>query len=467
MYHFLLTQQDNLNGLMGNLEKISINISSATLQLKLEEETTTIYISMSNHSVIRLKELLNICSTCIILGESEDAVSSLVEFVNQIYEEVIDEEKEEEEALKQNALEILNELLGFISSPSLDQMVLDAFSFVLPKLVVKFAPFSNKFCEIAEAVIGRLISTCSPRDMLAYICEVLDCPNEMFNEPAYFTPLLGGLSKVFVSLQRRHFEHMKEALPAVLNVLQAVSVELSDENLDSFKVLIDRAILIAYSIREVCQKLEGERKEQSRALLGLFVLQLMALASITLPDRDLNMLIMSQLSLFLRFCNLSYLGLVTGGDVEASTIILKGVEESDNFMSCFSLVKEGAFIAVVWGIISDEVVKAADEDLTVVKENLRNSQAKRWQTVGMLKYLLASIDQPWKLKEHAVDFLLSIMERNTSQECSNGNADCSSYVPSLYTAVQSFEMVIIYAPDAILRKKFFAALKLVSSKAFS
>ncbi|PIA45960.1 hypothetical protein AQUCO_01600305v1 [Aquilegia coerulea] len=428
----------------------------ALLQLKHEEET------MSNDSVIRLQELLNTCSTCIISGESEDAVSSLVEFINQIHEELVNEEEEEEEVLEQNAIEILNELLCFISSPSIDQMVVDALSFVLPKLVVKFAPVSNKFCEIAEAVIDRLISTCSPRDMLAVICDVLDCPHEMFNEPAYFTPLLGGLSKVFVSLKRRHFEHMKVALPAVLKVLQAAVAELSDETINSFKNLIARAIQIATSIQEVCQKLEGGQKEQIRALLSLFVLPIVALASITLPDENSNMLIMSQLSQFLRFCNLSYLGLVTGGDVDASTIIVRGgVEESEDCMSCSSLVKEGAFIAVVWGMISDDVAKAADEDLTVVKENLRNSQAKRWQTVGMVKYLLASIHQPWKVKEDAVDFLLCIMESNTSPKNGNENADCSSYVPSLYSAVQAIEMVIIYAPDGVLRKKFFAALKLV------
>lgn len=85
---------------------------------------------------------------------------------------------------------------------------------------------------------------------------------------------------------------------------------------------------------------------------------------------------MSQLSQFLSFCNLSYIGLVTGDDVEALYVILGGkpmcmsvvvcnlllllhfyelkgvfyflsrcVEENDDVLRWFPLAKQGALIA--------------------------------------------------------------------------------------------------------------------------
>ncbi|KAL5710521.1 hypothetical protein ACHQM5_021071 [Ranunculus cassubicifolius] len=417
--------------------------------------------SSSNQSLLRLQEIQSTLRESTKTENDQitaDAVRGLVEYFNSIYESI--ESNQEDEDSKRIALESLTELLKFISSP-LNQMAVDALSFELPKLVVKYASLSHKFCEIAECVIDRLISKCNSRDMLAIICEALDAPSEMFEEPAYFCPLLSGLSKVFISLQRRHFEQIKETLPAALKVVVAVSSELHDENINSFKDLIDRAIQIGTSVQEVCKNVEGRQKEQIRALLGLFVLQIMALTSNTLASPNLNLPVISQLSQFLPFCNLSYLGLVTGEDIEALGTNFGGVSEDNDSMSSISLVKQGAFIAVVWGDISDKVVNSAHEDMAVVKDNLRSSQSKRWQTLGMLKHVLSSIDLPWKLREHALDFFLSLMEGNLSPMRSN---ECANFVfdmPSLYSAEQVIEMVIIYAPDVVLRKKAFAAMKMV------
>lgn len=57
---------------------------------------------------------------------------------------------------------------------------------------------------------------------------------------------------VFVSIKRRQFEQVKEAVPIILNVLKAVSLESDDAEPEG---VFDRAVEIANSIYEVCNKL--------------------------------------------------------------------------------------------------------------------------------------------------------------------------------------------------------------------
>jgi hypothetical protein len=57
---------------------------------------------------------------------------------------------------------------------------------------------------------------------------------------------------VLISIRRRQFKQVKEAVPMILNVLKAVCLESDEEELDN---VFDRAIEIANSIYEVCNKL--------------------------------------------------------------------------------------------------------------------------------------------------------------------------------------------------------------------
>lgn len=115
---------------------------------------------------------------------------------------------------------------------------------------------------------------------------------------------------VLLSTQRRQFEQAKVAVPVILKVLKTVSLEEDDENREC-QHLFDQAIGIADAIRQVCLKLvfeafiisfsyfggyfkdflctfnhiimtfqfclwqEGRMNEKLRALLGLYVLQIM------------------------------------------------------------------------------------------------------------------------------------------------------------------------------------------------
>ncbi|XP_030479121.2 aberrant root formation protein 4-like [Cannabis sativa] len=110
--------------------------------------------------------------------------------------------------------------------------------------------------------------------MLPILCEALDSPSEMNSGSSYFVPLLNGLSQVLISIQKRHFEQLKTAIPIVVKVLMAVSSEF-DNDCTELKDLYDGALSIANSVHSVCIKQEGSVNEKIRALLGLYVLQIM------------------------------------------------------------------------------------------------------------------------------------------------------------------------------------------------
>ncbi|KAI7987755.1 Aberrant root formation protein 4 [Camellia lanceoleosa] len=423
--------------------------------LNLSEANLPELSSLQPLLLLRLQQALISCSTSIECGDfrqSEKSISELADFLNSV--------TENNDSSENDAFQVLMEIHKFITSPSLDQAVIDALSFELPKAVARFACVSRRCLEIAGSVIDRFIETCSPRDMLSILCEALDSPSEMFKAPGYFAPLLSGLAKVFLSIQRRQFEQVKEAVPVIINVLKAMSSELDEGDTD-YEDLLNRSIDVANSIQAVCVKLDGKLNERLRAVLGLYVLQIMAFVSIGIGDKISSCLsLMLQLSHFLRFCNLSYLGLITGCDVDTVTRTVVGAD-GDDYMRCFSHVKHGASLSVIWGYISNEVAQAAEEDLAAVKAELSSNQTKRWQALGMLRNIFSCGNLPWELKKQAINFLLCIVDGNVSHEYNNEHVECSIYMPSLLATLQAVEMVVIYAPDAVLRRNAFDALKKV------
>ncbi|KAM4122662.1 hypothetical protein ACB094_01G101500 [Castanea mollissima] len=411
----------------------------------------------SSPLVLRVRQILHSCSKLIEGGDShqsENSVSELVKFLETISDAAL---SDPDNVDAQNyALEVLLEIHGYLCSPSSDQEVIDALSLVLPKTVAKFACVSDRCLEIADSVIDRFVAMCNPRDMLSILCEAL---SKTIKASAYVAPLLSGLSKVFLSIQRRHFEQVKVAVPVIVSVLKVISLEPEDGDTE-IDGLFDRAVGIANSIHEVCTKLEGIVNEKLRALLGLYVLQIMALASVSMfYKRSSCHQLVSQLSCFYPYCSISYFGLITGSDVDKMTNIVTG-EDGDDYMSCLSYVKNGASLSVIWGNVLDGVAQAAKEDLTAVKDELRSNQTERWQAVGMLKHIYSFVNLPWELKRHAIDFLLCITDENISQKCDE-HIDFSSYMPSLFAALQAIKMVIMYAPDTVLRKLSFDAFKRV------
>ncbi|XP_059305246.1 aberrant root formation protein 4 [Lycium ferocissimum] len=415
---------------------------------------------LSDSLIPRLQHTLSTCSQLVEAGDftnSDQSITALVDFLNPISVSVLEEPSNLD--LETTSFHILTEIHCFITSPSTNQEVIDALSFELPKLVCKFALASKRCSEVAERVIAHLVTMCSPREMLPILCEALSSPSEMFRVPCYFSPLIGGLAKVIILIQRRQFEQVKAAIPVILGVLKSVSSEADEEDKDT-EELFQKAIAVADSIQAVCKKLEQKDQEILCALLGMFVLEVTALASIAMGHNISSLLpIMLHLSYFLPFCGLSYVGLITGPDVDKFTTICG--DDGDDRMAYFSHVKHGGSLAVIWVYKSNETSAAADADFEAVKNELQMNQTKRWLAIGMLKYVFSSVDLSWELKAHALDFLLCIMDGCVHQEIQNDNMDHSTYMPTLYTALQAIELVIIYAPNAVLRKKSFDALKKV------
>ncbi|XP_065007733.1 aberrant root formation protein 4-like [Musa acuminata AAA Group] len=411
---------------------------------------------------LRLTAALDACSKSFEsgdLGKSDEAVAAVVSFLDSIVDPgnaAIDD------AVAQNALE---EIHHYLSSASSNQTVVEALSLELPKVVVKFVALSDRCREIAESIIDHLVATCSPRDLLSILCEASDTQIRVSKSPSYFIPLLGGISKVFLCIQRRHLEQVNAALPAILEVLYACSSESDDEEKDNYQDLFSTAVGIGTSIQAICGKMVGRRKEELHAILGLYVLQNIALVS---RSKHAN-IISSYCSLVLRFsellpfCGFSFYGLIMGSDV-SSAIDEVSKEDDNGLLACFSLAVNGAALAVIWGYINNEVAKAAGDQLTAVLDKIRSNRSERWQVIGMLKPILSSIDYSWEIKYHCIDLLGSIMDgTNTEERNDDNDIDFSSVMPSLFTTLQAIQRIMISASDASIRKKAFATLRKIIS----
>lgn len=71
------------------------------------------------------------------------------------------------------------------------------------------------------------------------------------------------LLPAFLSIQRRQFEQIKEAVPVVLNVLKSVSAESDNGEDDRVEYLIAIVINIATSMQEVCQNIVCDTSRNS------------------------------------------------------------------------------------------------------------------------------------------------------------------------------------------------------------
>ncbi|KAJ7966234.1 Aberrant root formation protein 4 [Quillaja saponaria] len=436
-------------------EKERIARGAATAA-SVESKEKGMEISEARHDVLRLREILNSCSKPIEGAgsqQSDSQVEELVNFLDLISDAALSDP--DNEHTETNAFEVLSETYQYISSPSVDQAVGDALSFELPKAVSQFAGISQRCLDMATGMIDQLILMCGPRDMLSILCNALGSSSRITKASTYILPLLSGLSKVFLSLQRRHFEHIKVAVPIILNVLKAVPLELDEGELVD---IFERAVGIANSIHAICTKLEGSANEKLRALFGLYILQCMALVSVSMSYRSSSChSLMLQLSHFFPYCGLSYLNLLTTYDVDSVTSIVFE-EDKENYMS-LSYVKHGGALSVIWGQATEGIAQSAGEDLISVKDELRSNQTKRWQAIGTLKHVLSWGNLPWELRKQAVNFLLCITNGNNSQGHDAEDSDWSTYVPNLFASLQAVKMVIMSAPDRELRKHAFDALK--------
>ncbi|KAK9032191.1 hypothetical protein V6N11_056469 [Hibiscus sabdariffa] len=390
--------------------------------------------SSADTLLLEIHQILNSCSKSISGGDfshSQTSVSELVSFLDSVSDAAVSEPENGD--AKANAFKILSEIYQFLCSPSLDHEILDALSFELPKSASKFAGISPQCLEIADNVVRQFIQTCSPRDMLSILCEALDSTNKTVKAAAYLSPLISGLSNVFLSIRRRHFEQIKVAMPVVVKVVKVISSEPDSQDTE-LKTLFDRVVVNALSIQTVCTNMETGENGKLRALIGLYVLQILALVSVSANHLQFAL----RLASLLPYC-----------------------EDEEDCSRFSSHVHLGASLSVILAQKYDEFARTAKLDLSALKTELQNNQTKKWQAIGMLKHIFSSVDLPWEFKRDAVDFLLYITSGDISNELDDEHNDCSLYMTSIFSALQAVTMIIIYTSDAELRKNAFEALKRV------
>ncbi|XP_047963578.1 aberrant root formation protein 4 [Salvia hispanica] len=404
-----------------------------------------------------LHQTLASCAKLIVAGDyatSEQSIAELVKNLNAISESLIAEEPQYSQEL---AVEIITQIHQYVATPALGQEIIDALAFELPKAVARFACVSDRCLEVAEGVVDLFVERCSPREMLSILLEAISSLSDPFMLPDCFIPLLTGLAKVIVLIQRRLYEQVKHAVPIILNVLTTLCLKSDDEDTD-YEKLFNRTTGIASSIRTISVKLEGEDNRKLNALLGLYVLQIMALVSHGMASDKLRCrLVVLQLSDFLPHCDLSYIGLVTGCEVDMISKLVIG-DYSEVGVDCFSQVKLGAALAVIWGFGDGEIAFAAKADMTSVLMELKGNWTRRWEAVGMLKYLFSYANMPWGLKWDGISFIACIMD-GVMSNTNNEFVDYSLHMPTMYTSLQVVTMVIMYTPETELRKKAFLTFK--------
>ncbi|KAH0458550.1 hypothetical protein IEQ34_013865 [Dendrobium chrysotoxum] len=206
---------------------------------------------------LRLREALEACSSSIETKDviqSDEALAPVTNLLHSIMESCTNDLDEILPGIE--GLEVaLDEIYRFLSSPDSNQMVVEALSFELPKLVIKFAPLSVKCGEIAGKIIEHLVSVCNPREMLSVLCEALTSPADASGGSGCYSNFVFGLSTVLLRIQRRHVEQVKVVLPVILKVLNVAFSESDEEDKDSLNDLLSAAISIGSSIQEICQKL--------------------------------------------------------------------------------------------------------------------------------------------------------------------------------------------------------------------
>ncbi|KAL6599138.1 hypothetical protein ACP70R_046002 [Stipagrostis hirtigluma subsp. patula] len=367
------------------------------------------------------------------------------------------------DAAARAAEELLREVHAFLSSlTSSQQMAIDALSLVLPKPVAKLGALGGSCRAVAATIIKFFVANCSPRDMLSIFCEALDTPMELPNGLAYFVLLLNGLAEVLALIQRRHVQQVEVVLPAVLKVMHATVSECDEEHGKDAVDVFNAAVGIGNAIQEMCKAMVNRNKKDLCDILGLYSLQNIALVSRSKQQDILSACgpVVLQYARVIKFCGFTYLDLLTGNGVKVATDKLSKGEDAD-FADCFSFVMDGATLSVVWTFMYDDMTKYAGAELELALNEVQDNHTNKWEAITMLKYVLSSISYPWIIKSHSINLLLTLAQENHTEEMDH--VDFTSCAPRTFATLKAIESVMMFAPEAVMRKKAFAALKKVIS----
>jgi len=165
-----------------------------------------------------------------------------------------------------------------------------------------------------------------------------------------------------------------------------------------------------------------------------------------------------QLSELLPYCGLSYVGLITGRDVEVLNNFWNDDFAGGKIVESKSLVNKGAILAVFWGYACREVATVACENIDTLLKELRSCKSERIRALSNMKHM-PSLEYPLQIRNLCIEFLLAMVTADSSPSKDHGEKiDWSSITPSLFALFQAMQSIVIHMPDPEKRKKAFSAL---------
>lgn len=426
--------------------------------LKMEQSDV-----VANDSLHLLREAASHCYQSSESGDIKQTETTTKEFLNVLADVAKSVENSQgNEQISETACRVLQEARALVtSSDPQGQVLLDVLTLDLPSVIVKFVEISENCRGICESIITHMCEYCSPREMMFALSEALSssCNNETLSS---FLPLLHGFTIVILRIQRRPVENINAALPIILRAGKVAVSEAADEdNKDVVARIFEKLIAISTSMREVCNKqVVDEKKNQLRSILGLYTLELLALVSkdgsiaASLNRSEAPPLVL-QLSELLPYCGLSYVGLITGRDVEVNHFW----NDDGEIVESKSLVYKGAILAVLWGYACKEVAAVACERIDTLLKGLQSCKSERIRALSNMKHV-PSLDYPLQIRNVWIEFLSAVVAADSaSSKDDDVKIDWSFITPSLFALFQAMQSIVIHMPDPEQREKAFSVLE--------
>lgn len=417
----------------------------------------------ADNSLRLLREAASHCYQSSESGDINQSETASKEFLS-VLEDVAKsaENSPDNEQISENACRVLQEARALVtSSDPQGQVLLDVLTLDLPTAIVKYVEISEKCREVCESIITHMCECCSPRDMMFALSEALSfsCDNEALTS---FLPLLHGFTIVILRIQHRHVEHINAALPRILTAGKFAVSEADDENnKDVVAGIFERLTAISMAMQTVCNKqVVDEKKNQLRSVLGLYTLELLALVSkdgsiAASPNTSKAPSLVLQLSELLPYCGLSYVGLITGRDVEALNHFWI---DDGKILESKPLVNKGAILAVLWGYACTEVATVACENIDTLLKKLQSCKSERIRALNYMKHM-PSLDYSLQIRNLCIEFLSAMVTANSAPSKDHDEKiDWPSITPSLFALFQAMQSIVVNMPDPEKRKKAFSAL---------
>lgn len=359
-----------------------------------------------------------------------------------------DDDGEEIESLMGEAKAVLD------PSTAMGQVLLDSLGIDMPRILAKYAATPHASCrEMSESILKTLSEFCDPRDMFAAYMEAL----HLYSHPetlASCPVILDGLSKVFIRLRRRRLEFFKESLSGLLRIARLAM----DTGLQTWKIF-DKLAHIVIALHEIGVREEVEQQKQRlHQTLGIFILLLLA-RSCDFDQSDDSSAIQSllvQLAKLVPECGFSYSDMITGSLFEGITDFM-----NEDFYCEDSQIldtRQGAALAVCWGLCGAEAAEDDQEAIELLRDRLKSSRHAFVSALSNVLVLLTPPERSWKTVEMGINLLATMLELATPPAAGNPyhiqlqRVECNELL-KLKDLLQAIQNVVIFSPQSQTRQQ--------------